>query len=147
MLSIMVLSTSIYEHHAGLYGHIRALKYVLSFPQFLRSNLMEDRLPEKKRWHFNFLIMFVSPICLKREKSTCDSQALCTSNSRTDIFCTGKLEIFHERATNEHRDPKCSNVHNHTNEPSKCSLHPYYWSLPWSKSKSKAWSSKIIGKL
>ena len=85
---------------------------------------MEDRLPEKKRRHLNLLTTFVYQICFQREESAGDPRALCTSNSRTDTFCTSKSEIFHERATNEHRDPKCSNVHEHTNEPSKCSLHP-----------------------
>ena len=54
--------------------------------------------------------MFVYLICLYREKKAGDSQALCTSNLGTVIFCTSNLEIFHERATNEHRNQKCSNI-------------------------------------
>ena len=55
--------------------------------------------------------MFVYPICLQREKSAHDSRERCISNPGTDIFCTSNSEIYQERATNKHRDPKCSNGH------------------------------------
>ena len=66
--------------------------------------------------------MFVYPIYLYREKSAHDSLTPTRSNLGTVIFWMSNSEIFHEQAMNKHRDPKCLNVHEHTNKPSKCSL-------------------------